>query len=223
MRVIHCAEYDVQKAKALRYNIIWMQHHLLFAFLSVPAEAILRVPVHLNSHAISVTRWLESVLLWNGACCVLLMLLIVEAETVVPPMSGNKPQVRYVSHQRGSIPGELRMQEVKTEKLKTAADWYSIYTCNIKAKPQSLTQFSHIKLKPERIMDTSCLTDFGDVICWMRDTRSWTGLLRLTQIGSCLMGLLSSETHSEEQSNRISIIYNTFLIGWSINVGAVFS
>lgn len=38
------------------------------------------------------------------------------------------------------------------------------------------------------------LTDFGVVICWMRNTRSWTGLLRLTQRDSSLMVLLWVET-----------------------------
>lgn len=40
------------------------------------------------------------------------------------------------------------------------------------------------------------VTDFGVVICWMRDTRSWTGLLRLTQQGSSLTGRLWLETHA---------------------------
>lgn len=57
------------------------------------------------------------------------------------------------------------------------------------------------------IKEKGSLTVCGAVICWMRDTGSWKGLLRFTQRDASLIWLLWSEEHSERERNMKAVMY----------------
>lgn len=96
------------------YNLVNMKRHLFFTFLPMFAEAVLRMHIHINSVVVSVTGWPECVIVWTGGRWVLLILVIIKAETVILPVSGNYSQLGYAGHRGGLIPWELRTPEEKT-------------------------------------------------------------------------------------------------------------